>query len=158
MLNITAYVDGSSLGNNSGPSGYGGLLINEKTNLQREVSKSVCHATSGMAELMAARGAMLACRIPCSTHLTIYSDSKYVIGVCSGKHRAKTNVYLVGTVLKVMKKFHKITWIHVRAHRGDVLNNRADKLAKKAAKHAKKRRKPKHLSKPRVIGFLPQNN
>lgn len=157
MINITAYVDGSSLGN-PGPSGYGAILTNNETGVESEISTPVCHATGNMAEIMAARGAMLACETPSKTRLTIYSDSMYTIGVCSGKKKAKSNYYLVGTVLKVMKEFDKITWIYVRGHNGDVMNNRADKLAKRAAIHARKNRKSYSLSRPKVIGFVHQNN
>jgi len=153
MFNITAYTDGASSGN-PGPSGYGAILINEATGAEREISEPVCHATGNMAELMAVRGAMWACKSPNKTNLTIYTDSQYAMGVCSGKFRPKTNVYLISTIKKIMHKFHNIEWVHVRGHNGDAINERVDRLAKKAAQEAKNDWKPVCNTKSKVVGFI----
>ena len=153
MFNVTAYTDGASSGN-PGPSGYGVILIDEATGAEREVSEPVCHATGNMAELMAVRGAMWACKSPSKTDLVIYTDSKYAIGVCSGKFRAKTNIYLISTITKIMNKFNSVEWVHVRGHNGDAMNERVDRLAKKAARDAKNDWKPVCNTKPEVVGFI----
>jgi ribonuclease HI len=75
----------------------------------------------------------------------ICTDSTYAGNIASGAWRAKANKKLAATVQELWKEVssqQRLTWRHVRAHRGHKWNERADHLAVRAVQ----RKTPEPLS------------
>jgi ribonuclease HI len=73
--------------------------------------------------------------------LHIYSDSKYAIGAISKNWNCKENVKLINTTKKLMREFKsktkwKIRFIWVKGHADNLMNERADTLARKGSAEA----------------------
>ncbi len=75
MASITIYTDGSSRGN-PGPGGYGTILM--AGTHRKELSGGYRYTTNNRMELMAVIKALEALKKP-GMHLTVYSDSQYVV-------------------------------------------------------------------------------
>ena len=69
--------------------------------------------------------------------ITICSDSTYAGNIANGKWKAKANIQLAKLTQNLWKEVefsNKLSWKHVRAHRGHRWNERADHLAFRAMK------------------------
>lgn len=64
-----------------------------------------------------------------STPITVYTDSKYAIGVITEGNKAKENVELVERIKVLVAQFQSIVFKHVKGHSGDPGNELADALA-----------------------------
>lgn len=141
MKEVTIYTDGSSL-KNPGPSGCASVLIYEGK--EKELQNGYKLSTNNRMELMAIIQALQALNQKCSVNL--YTDSRYAIDGATkwmhgwikrdwkdSKRNPVKNVDLWQEIAKLVNK-HNINWHHVKAHSGVELNERCDKLAKKAAK------------------------
>ncbi|HET6989757.1 MAG TPA: RNase H family protein, partial [Bacteroidia bacterium] len=73
--NIIIYTDGSSRGN-PGPGGYGAILMSG--NHRKELSQGFVKTTNNRMELMSVIVALESLKKE-GSHVTIYSDSKYVV-------------------------------------------------------------------------------
>lgn len=76
--------------------------------------------------------------------LTIISDSQYAIGVCSGKHNAKTNLEAVAAARQALQNLRPFnvatTFAWIKGHSGtDKWHDRADSLAVTAKKQEQER-------------------
>lgn len=80
-------------------------------------------------EISAAIEGLKAIKYPCQ--VDVYTDSQYLIKAMSGGKR-KANTDLLEQ-LDQLCQVHQVTWMHIRGHSGNELNERCDKLAKKAA-------------------------
>ena len=70
--------------------------------------------------------------------IVICSDSTYAGNIASGKWKAKANIRLAKLTQSLWKEVtfsNKLSWKHVRAHRGHRWNERADHLAFRAMKN-----------------------
>ena len=137
---IKIYTDGSCL-ENPGNGGWAAIIFvdNEKV----VISGNKKNTTNNQMELMAAIEALK--KLPKGQEIQIFTDSKYVKqGITewikkwmqnnwktSSKQKVK-NVELWQELNEISKK-HKIEWKWIKAHAGDVFNEEADQLAKKAA-------------------------
>ena len=138
---VTIYTDGSSIGN-PGPGGYGIVLKYDES--RKELYGGFRCTTNNRMELMAAIIGLNALTEPCE--VTLHSDSKYVVdGIrrgwakkwkASGWMRNKTeraiNIDLWTKLLDMCEK-HAVGFRWVRAHSGNVENERCDELAFSAA-------------------------
>lgn len=137
MASITIYTDGSSRGN-PGPGGYGAILM--AGTHRKELSEGYRLTTNNRMELMAVIKAIEALKKP-GMHLTIYSDSQYVV-------RAVNEGWLANWIRMDFKgKKNKDLWLHyhklakahhvrfvwVKGHATNPFNNRCDELATEAA-------------------------
>jgi|SRR6185369_17701575 len=135
---VTIYTDGACSGN-PGPGGWGAVLIwGDK---EKELFGGEPDTTNNRMELMAAIMALKELKVRCAVEL--YTDSNYV---CRGmaewledwKQRGwKTtdkkpvkNADLWQALEEQAEK-HKVAWHWVKGHNGDLLNERADALARK---------------------------
>lgn len=135
---VTVYTDGACFGN-PGPGGWGVLLRygkNEKT-----LSGFEKETTNNRMELRAALEALRALTEPCQ--VTLFTDSEYLKkGVTEWMpgwkrrnwRRKGGKLANVDLWMKLDEEIqrHEIHWRWVRGHAGNVLNERVDKLAKKA--------------------------
>ncbi len=147
MTKVTIYTDGAARGNPDGPGGYGAVLqfTDSKGVLHElELSAGYKKTTNNRMELMAAIAGLEALTKPCEVDL--HSDSKYLVdafnqhwidswlkkGWKRGKNEPVKNIDLWKRLLKAMEK-HKVTYIWVKGHAGQEINERCDKLATSAA-------------------------
>ena len=137
MANITIYTDGSSRGN-PGPGGYGAILM--AGTHRKELSEGYRLTTNNRMELMAVIKALEALKKP-GMHLTVYSDSQYVVrAVNEGwlmnwirmDFKGKKNKDLWLHYYKVAKP-HQVRFVWVKGHDTNPYNNRCDVLATEAA-------------------------
>jgi len=132
---VCVFADGASSGN-PGPSGIGVVLRFDKH--EKEISEYIGVATNNIAELKAIQAGLSALKnrdLP----VRIFTDSRYAYGVLTLGWKARANNELVESIKKAMKKFKDLKIIKVRAHAGDVDNERADFLASSAIKHPPKK-------------------
>lgn len=137
MHQITIYTDGSSRGN-PGPGGYGAILM--AGNHRKELSEGYRLTTNNRMELMAVIKALEALKKP-GQHLTIYSDSQYVVkAINEGWLRNWLRIDFKGKKNRdlwlryhTLAKPHHVKFVWVKGHADNPLNNRCDELATAAA-------------------------
>lgn len=134
---VKLYTDGSSKGN-PGQGGYGFVLISGKH--RKEFSQGYKLTTNNRMELLAVISGLEALKIfPC--HVTVYSDSKYVVDAVKEKwlfewekkeFKKKKNPDLWIRFLNVYR-MHCVEFVWVKGHSTNKENNRCDELAVKAS-------------------------
>ena len=137
---ITIYTDGSCL-NNPGNGGWAAIIsVNGEV---KKISGSVKDTTNNKMELMAPIKALQ--EIEEKQPIEIYTDSQYVrMGITDWVHKWIKNNWQTSKKEPVknkelwiklydLNKSHKIKWIWVKAHAGNILNEEVDLLAKQAA-------------------------
>ncbi|MCR4586274.1 MAG: ribonuclease HI [Lachnospiraceae bacterium] len=147
MSKVIIYTDGSARGNPDGPGGYGVVLrfTDSKGVLhEKELSAGYKKTTNNRMELMGVIAGLEALTRPCEVE--VYSDSKYIVDAFnqhwldswikkgwkrSGNEKVK-NVDLWKRLLAAKDK-HRVSFIWVKGHDGEELNERCDKLATSAA-------------------------
>jgi ribonuclease HI len=130
---ITIYTDGSSRGN-PGPGGFGAVLISGAH--RKEISQGFRLTTNNRMELLSVIVALETLKKD-GEHVTVYSDSKYVVDAIEKKwllgwekknFNKMKNPDLWIRFLKIYRKHHvKFTW--VKGHASNEENNRCDELA-----------------------------
>ncbi len=138
LPHVTIYTDGACEPN-PGPGGWGALLI--FGNHEKELSGSEEQTTNNRMELTAAIRALGALKEPCQ--VDFYTDSEYLQrGITEWlpnwrkrgwkrKEGKLANIDL-WQALEAELKEHTISWQWVRGHATDRLNQRVDRLARKA--------------------------
>lgn len=138
MKHIEIYTDGACSGN-PGPGGYG--IVLRYKGVQKEFAGFEANTTNNRMELTAVIEALKLLKEPCE--ITLYSDSAYTLNAfllgwidfwVLNNWQTKTskqvlNVDLWQELLELKLK-HKITWIKVKGHADNELNNLCDKLAR----------------------------
>ena len=138
MKNIEIYTDGACSGN-PGPGGYG--IVLKYNNIQKEYSGYAEQTTNNRMELTAVIEALKLLKEPCN--VTLYSDSAYTLNAFllgwidswilnNWKTASKKPVLNVDLwkELNELKNKHNITWVKVKGHADNELNNLCDKLAR----------------------------
>ncbi|MCE5189267.1 MAG: ribonuclease HI [Eubacteriales bacterium] len=141
---VTIYTDGACSGN-PGPGGWGAVLLYQDQ--KKELSGFEPDTTNNRMELTAVIEAIRALKAPCA--LSIYTDSAYV---CNAFHNGWLQNWLgngwktaskrpvenqdLWLVLLDMLRIHEFTFIKVKGHSDNPLNNRCDELARLAIKQA----------------------
>ena len=136
---VVIFTDGACSGN-PGPGGWGAILRFRGT--ERELSGSDPVTTNNRMELTAAAAALEALKRPCQ--VVLHTDSEYLRNGVTRWHSGwvrrnwrnaagdpVANMDLWQRILAAAKQ-HKIEWHWVRGHAGDVMNERADRLATQA--------------------------
>ncbi len=143
MTNTTVniWTDGACSGN-PGPGGWGAVLCYGEN--EKELSGAEPATTNNRMELMAAIQALEALKRPSKVQL--HTDSKYVMdGLTKWIHGWKRNGWKTADKKPVKNEDlwkrldeanqrHDVTWKWVKGHADDVMNNRADELARSAIK------------------------
>jgi len=135
---VIIYTDGACLGN-PGPGGWAAIL--KYGQHERELSGSEKHTTNNRMELRAALEGLRALTEPCQ--VTLYTDSTYLQrGVTEwlpnwkrkNWRRKGGKLANVDLWMKLDEEIirHEILWRWVRGHAGNMMNERVDKLARKA--------------------------
>lgn len=133
---VEIYADGACKGN-PGPGGWGAWL--QYDGKEKSLSGGEQHTTNNRMELTAVIRALEALKWPCD--VKIYTDSVYVqkgisewiIGWKARNWRTSDKKLVknddLWKELDVLASQHKIEWIWVKGHAGNVGNERADALA-----------------------------
>lgn len=134
---VTVYTDGASRGN-PGPGGYGIILMSGDR--RKEMSEGFRRTTNNRMELMSVIVALESLKGH-GHHVTIYSDSKYVVDSINQKwvfgwekkdFKGKKNADLWKRFLEIYPKHHvHMKW--VKGHSDNPYNERCDELAVLAA-------------------------
>ena len=139
MSIVDIWTDGACSGN-PGPGGWGAILRYGDT--EKELNGGEAATTNNRMELMAAIEALNALKRP--TTVRLHTDSKYVMdGVTKWIHGWKKNGWKTADKKPVKNEdlwkrldaanaSHDVTWKWVKGHADDVMNNRADELARNA--------------------------
>jgi len=142
---FTVHVDGSCLGN-PGPGGYAAIIVSPD-GIARQIVGSDPATTNNRMESMAAIVALEA--IPGRQEVTIRSDSQILIKgmndwIDGWKERGWRNSngkpvenQDLWRRLNALNLRHRVTWVWIRGHNGDPMNELADRLAKEAAAGAR---------------------
>ncbi len=140
MDKVDIYTDGACLGN-PGPGGWA-FIIKYGSGKIKEISGSEKYTTNNKMELTAAIKAVQYFKK--KIIINIYTDSKYLKdGITIWIKKWKLNGWKTSNKKKVKNsdlwklleegiKDHKINWIWVKGHNENVMNEKADMLAKKA--------------------------
>ncbi len=124
------HTDGACSGN-PGPCGWGWLL--RQGSDYYEANQYIGVGTNNIAELMAILTALEHALDLGAKTATIHTDSNLSIGLLTQGWKAKKNKELVAATREVIDQFEiKPTFIKVKGHSGDPLNDRADFLATSA--------------------------
>jgi ribonuclease HI len=138
---VDIWTDGACSGN-PGPGGWGAVLRYGET--EKEFSGAEPATTNNRMELVAAIEALNALKKP--MRIKLHTDSKYVMdGVTKWIHGWKKNGWKTADkkpvknddlwrALEAAASRHEVTWKWVKGHADDVMNNRADELARNAIK------------------------
>ena len=142
MGKVIIYTDGACSGN-PGPGGWGAVLIYNGN--KKEISGGKKDTTNNIMELTAVVEALKLLKYPCEVDL--YSDSAYVVNSfkqgwiytwvknnwkTSSKEPVKNKE--IWEELYNLTKTHKVSFIKVKGHSDNELNNRCDELARNAIK------------------------
>lgn len=140
MKHIEIFTDGACSGN-PGPGGWAAIL--KYGAHTKEICGGYRLTTNNRMEIMAVLKALSALKEPC--HITLYSDSKYVIDALSlgwakkwraaGWMRTKRDPALNPDLWKLLlneAEQHEIEYVWVKGHAGHPENERCDTLAVEA--------------------------
>jgi ribonuclease HI len=135
---ISIWTDGACSGN-PGPGGWGAILTNGAH--EKELFGGEASTTNNRMELIAAIEALQALKRPCKVHL--HTDSNYLkAGITTWINTWKHNGWRTADKKPVKNadlwqkldeaaNRHNVAWCWVKGHAKDVMNERADALARK---------------------------
>ncbi|WP_375294316.1 ribonuclease HI [Caballeronia sp. PC1] len=129
---FAVYSDGSTI-RNPGPSGCGWVVMNEGE-VVHEGFKAIGYATNQIAEIRAAAYGLN--DLPEGATVEVFTDSLYVVKTMRGQYRKKTNLEHWQCLADAVGRHASVTFHHVRGHAGHQVNERADRLARKASSEA----------------------
>ena len=130
MKSVTIFCDGSSLGNGQASTRAAAVALLGYQGIWRAVGSYLGQATNQQAEVAAATLGLEALRQPCKVH--IFTDSRYVVETMSGRFKRKTNHDWWERLDKAATK-HEVIWEWTRGHDGHVIQEAADRAARKIA-------------------------
>ena len=127
---VTIFCDGSSLGNGRDAARAAAVALLGFKGLWRAFGTYLGQATNQQAEIAAAALGLEALKEPC--RVTVHTDSRYVIETMKGSFRRKTN-HDWWKRLDEAAGPHQIDWQWSQGHVGHVIQEAADKAARKIA-------------------------
>lgn len=142
MKKVIIYTDGACSGN-PGPGGWGAILMCDGA--KKEISGGNKDTTNNIMEITAVIEGLKLLKYPCEVE--VYSDSAYVVNAfnqnwISGwkkngwKNSSKEEVKNreLWEELDALTSFHDVTFIKVKGHSDNELNNRCDEMARNEIK------------------------
>ncbi len=130
MKKVTIVCDGSSLGNGRGVTRAAAVAVLGFNGFWKGVGEYLGNATNQQAEITAAAIGLASLKEPCI--VTLMSDSRYVLETMCGAWKRKTNHEWWQRLDRAASK-HQITWQWVKGHNGHIIQEVADKMARKLA-------------------------
>jgi ribonuclease HI len=130
LKQVTIFCDGSSLGNGQKSQRAAAVALLGYKGYWRAVGEYLGRATNQQAEIAAAAVGLESLREPCQVNL--FTDSRYVVETMNGRFRRKTNLPWWERLDRAALR-HKIRWEWTRGHVGHLLQEAADKAARRIA-------------------------
>ena len=130
MKQVTIFCDGSSLGNGQTSTRAAAVALLGYQGVWRAVGSFLGRATNQQAEVAAAALGLESLREPCEVHL--FTDSRYVVETMGGRFRRKTNHDWWQRLDQAASR-HKIKWEWTRGHNGHLIQEAADRAARRIA-------------------------
>ena len=127
---VTIYCDGSSLGNGRDETRAAAVALLGFRGLWRAFGAYLGKATNQQAEIAAAALGLEALTEPCVVRL--YTDSRYVVETMCGRFRRKAN-HEWWRRLDNASARHQVEWTWEQGHAGHVIQEAADRAARKIA-------------------------
>src|SRR5215210_8756634 len=127
---VTIFCDGSSLGNGQTVTRAAAVALLGYRGLWRAVGSYLGVATNQQAEIAAAALGLEALREPCRVRLV--TDSRYVVETMSGRFRRKSNPEWWARLDRAASA-HEISWEWAKGHAGHVIQEAADRAARRIA-------------------------
>ena len=128
-MDYSIYTDGGSRGN-PGPSGAGGIIINQEGFVIEEISEYLGRQTNNYAEYMALLLTLQRVVKLNIKSVKIFMDSELIVKQMKGEYKVKNESLKVINlqIVELLKLFENVTFTHVyREH-----NKHADSLVNKA--------------------------
>jgi len=130
LKQVTIFCDGSSLGNGQVSTRAAAVALLGYQGVWRAVGAYLGQATNQQAEVAAAALGLESLREACRVHL--FTDSRYVVETMSGRFRRKTNHDWWARLDKAVAR-HEVIWEWTRGHDGHVVQEAADRAARRIA-------------------------
>jgi ribonuclease HI len=130
MKQVTIFCDGSSLGNGQTSTRAAAVALLGYQGVWRAVGAYLGQATNQQAEVAAAALGLESLREPCLVHL--FTDSRYVVETMGGRFRRKTNHDWWRRLDEAATR-HQVTWEWTRGHDGHLIQEAADRAARRIA-------------------------
>lgn len=130
MKQVTIVSDGSSLGNGKGSPRAAAVAVLGFQGYWKAVGEYLGSATNQQAEIAAAAIGLESLKEPCRVRLL--SDSRYVVETMGGTWKRKTN-HDWWRRLENAAARHQVEWEWIKGHAGHVVQEIADKAARKIA-------------------------
>ena len=127
---VTIFCDGSSLGNGQAATRAAAVALLGYRGIWRGVGEFLGQATNQQAEIAAAALGLEALREPC--RVRVVTDSRYVVETMSGRFRRKSNLEWWARLDKAAHR-HSIDWEWAKGHAGHVIQEAADRAARRIA-------------------------
>jgi ribonuclease HI len=137
MKEVTLYTDGAC-SFNPGPGGWGAVLI--YSGKEKRISGYCENTTNNIMELTAVIEGLALLKEECAVN--VYTDSKYIVdsatkwlrnwqlnGWKKADRKPVKNTDLWLRIIELQKK-HRINWIWVKGHDGNVYNEECDRMAR----------------------------
>jgi ribonuclease HI len=130
MKSVTIFCDGSSLGNGREETRAAAVALLGYQGLWRAFGTYLGKATNQQAEIAAAALGLEALTEPCLVRL--HTDSRYVVETMCGRFRRKTNHEWWKRLDNAAAR-HQVEWNWEQGHAGHVIQEAADRAARKIA-------------------------
>ena len=130
LKSVTIVCDGSSLGNGQAATRAAAVALLGYRGVWRAVGSYLGTATNQQAEIAAATVGLAALREPCSVR--VVTDSRYVVETMSGRFKRKSNPEW-WEKLDTAARPHMVRWEWAKGHAGHVVQEAADKAARRIA-------------------------
>lgn len=127
---VAIFCDGSSLGNGQVATRAAAVALLGYKGIWRAVGQYLGAATNQQAEIAAAALGLESLREPCKVRL--FTDSRYVVETMNGRFRRKTN-HEWWKRLDNATQNHEVHWEWTQGHVGHLLQEAADKAARRIA-------------------------
>jgi ribonuclease HI len=130
LKEVAIFCDGSSLGNGQEASRAAAVALLGYKGHWEAFGEYLGKATNQQAEIAAAAVGLEKLKQPCQ--VTVFTDSKYVVETMSGRFRRKANLPWWERLDRAAKA-HKVHWEWTRGHAGHIVQEAADKAARRIA-------------------------
>jgi len=130
LKQVAIFCDGSSLGNGQNASRAAAVALLGYKGHWRAVGEYLGTATNQQAEIVAAAVGLESLTQPCQVNL--FTDSRYVVDTMNGRYRRRTN-HTWWERLDRAASAHKVRWEWTRGHAGHILQEAADRAARRIA-------------------------
>jgi ribonuclease HI len=127
---VTIFCDGSSLGNGQAETRAAACALLGYRGVWRAVGAYLGTATNQQAEIAAAALGLEALRESCRVRLV--TDSRYVVETMSGRFRRKSNQQWWARLDSAAAR-HNVSWEWAKGHAGHVIQEAADRAARRIA-------------------------